>query len=265
MSSARKKSVRFVEPADEIEESAPPAVETRSRSKPRAAFTMAEAVFADAQACFAAYERSVGVFNARAPMLKVERPVLDQAAELAELRLAVLDAKSDEERLFLLQHGRKRFNRMASWSVARLERQKKQDDVNALAICVRLTDPTADVVGWNGQSRPSEFFGLRERAEARKVEAKAQPKMPFYPDKNTVPIMPGVQIDGLGKNHPLNANARQKGPRQVQLVSQGETRPKAPLMSNTDIAEFDSHSQRTLKDANGLIQNQRVSSGALRS
>jgi hypothetical protein len=264
MSAQKKKTVQFVEAVDEIEESAPAVVETRSRSKPRATVTMVEAVFSTAQACFAAYERSIGKGRGRGEVLilKTERPYLRQAAYMADLRERVFEAASDEERLALFQGAVRYFNRAARGTIKQLERRRENEEFDALAIVVNLVDPGADVSGWNGRPRSSEFFGLRERAEAREVETKAQPKMPFYPDKNTVPIMPGVLIDGLPKHHPMQPTARPKK-RTVGLVSVGQPQPKPPMTGADNVEEINSHGQRTLRDAFGTVQDPRVPNGAL--
>ncbi|MGO9460664.1 MAG: hypothetical protein ACLPWS_04140 [Rhodomicrobium sp.] len=257
----RKKTVSLLaQPPAPKEEPAPePVIRMKSKGVP----SMAKRLAAAEHAVFGAYERSIGISRRGILTLQDDRPFIYQAGYMARLRAAVIGAADDDQRLALLENGVRFFNKMSTWNRAKIAKQIEVDQFYALEICCRLVDPAAAVKHWRGRPRPSEFFGRtdpRDPEEFAEAPVERRP-LPVWPEKDSVPIMNGVQIDGLSKHHAMQPRPKPKTVRKLGIAEPGEP---VPIMANTEINEIDSHGQRTLRDANGLVQNSRVANGALK-
>jgi hypothetical protein len=262
--------VRFVEAADEIEESAPPVA--RSRSKPKATahrednFNEMEALAAAEKAVVEAYYKSLGSTRKGLLVMQVDRPIFYIAVNLLKVRRAVIAAQTVAEKIAVLERGQRFFRQMSQMKVGELEQRRKEDEFGVLELLMQLADPSVDASGWAEWLKPAEFFGRTAPTSANEFEEfepEAPVKMPSYPEKGTVPIMGGMIIDGLSKNHPMNAAARPKA-RAVHRVGTAAPGPRVPLTGINNCEEINSHGVRALRDVNGDLQNSQVNSGALK-
>ncbi len=198
------------------------------------------------------YHKALGHTRKGVPLMQVDRPWLYAAINLLKVRRAVIAVDTVEDGLEILERGVRFFRKLAQMKPKELEQRRKRDEFDVVELLMELADPETDARGWAECIRPSEFFGRGvERVVEEVEEDLSQRCLPVFRDRAATPLMGGVRLDGVAANHPQND--RRAKPKTARLVSQGEARPKPPLMANTDISdEIDSTSQRVLRDAAGL-------------
>jgi len=267
MTAAKKKTAHLVE-AHEIEDQTPPVPKVRSRPKSRAALAHAgelqEAIIQARQALLRSYETLRGISRGGLQYALTSEPaLLFLDANMANYCVAFRDAETDEERLSVLQNCLRHFRKLARSmrTPSQIQRRKKLDELHGLAICIGLADPSIDTSSWGGRPRASELFPLdaeldeREAAEEIAAHAATAPvKLPVFVEPGTVPVMPGVLIDGLSKYHPMQPKPKAST---VRRVGTAAPQPKVPLTGIDNCQEIDSSGQRTLRDAFGAVAHPR--------